>query len=66
MSVSSSRSSHKFDLLLSKLNIPHDKRPNEEADKEWLWADPDCATLLDYLVNNVNRSNLVTPAENMQ
>jgi len=36
MSVSSSRSSHKFDLLLSKLNIPHDKRPNEEADKEWL------------------------------
>ncbi|KAF6029685.1 HAUS3 [Bugula neritina] len=64
--MSASRSSHKFDLLLSKLNIPHDKRPNEEADKEWLWADPDCATLLDYLINNVNRSNLVTPAENMQ
>ncbi|XP_067945529.1 HAUS augmin-like complex subunit 3 [Watersipora subatra] len=52
--------------MLSKLNLSDDCQPKGDADIEWMWADEQCAQLLDWLTDHVDRENVVTQTERRQ
>lgn len=58
--------SGKFRKMLDQLQLPNECKLEENTDLDWMWADPQCTTFLNWLTDHVDGSNVVTPEERKQ
>lgn len=55
-----------FKQWITRLGVPKDVQLHSDVDLEWMWSDPDCSHLLDWLMKNVDETNVVTKSQQNQ
>lgn len=58
--------SSKFHAMLDRLRVPEQHRISRDTDVDWMWADNDCAKFLDWITQNIDDRNLVSPVQQKQ
>lgn len=52
-----------FKNWLKLLDLPKTLQLKQDVDVEWMWADPTCAKVLDWMIENVDKNNLITKSQ---
>lgn len=57
---------HQFKQWLKTLGVPNELELHADVDIDWMWSDPKCSYLLDWMMKNINENDVVTKTQQLQ